>query len=45
MTLELAGGHTYEFRTAGRDKAGNWGGWSSVRTTLPRPLGMVSTGR
>jgi hypothetical protein len=45
MTFELAGGHTYEFRTAGRDKAGNWGAWSTVRTTLPRPLGVVSTGR
>ena len=45
MTLELAGGHTYDFRTAGRDKAGNWGAWSTVRTTLPRPLGVVSTGR
>jgi uncharacterized protein YkwD len=45
MTLELAGGHTYEFRTAARDKAGNWGAWSTVRTTLPRPLGTISTGR
>ena len=45
MTLELAGGHTYEFRTAARDKAGNWGAWSTVSTTLPRPLGTISTGR
>jgi hypothetical protein len=45
MTLELAGGHTYEFRTAARDKAGNWGAWSTVSTTLPRLIGTVSTGR
>src|SRR4029453_7322550 len=25
MTLDLPEGHTYEFRTAARDKAGNWG--------------------
>jgi uncharacterized protein YkwD len=45
MTLELPGGHTYEFRTAARDKAGNWGAWSTVSTTLPRPLGVVTTSR
>ena len=45
MTLDLAGGHTYEFRTAARDKAGNWGAWSTVSTTLPRPIGAISTGR
>jgi uncharacterized protein YkwD len=45
MTVELAGGHTYEFRTAARDKAGNWGGWSTVSTKLARPIGAVSTPR
>jgi uncharacterized protein YkwD len=45
MTVELAGGHTYEFRTAARDKAGNWGAWSTVSTSLPRPIGSISTGR
>ena len=43
MTLELAGGHTYQFRTAARDKAGNWGAWSTVSTTLPRPRASVSS--
>ena len=28
-----------------RDKAGNWGGWSTVGTTLPMPLGAIGTGR
>ena len=27
MTLDLAASHTYEFRVAARDKAGNWGAW------------------
>jgi uncharacterized protein YkwD len=43
VTLELAGGHTYEFRTAARDKAGNWGAWSTASTTLPRPIGSATT--
>jgi uncharacterized protein YkwD len=45
MTLELAAGHKYEFRTAARDNAGNWGGWSTVSTTIKRPVGTISTGR
>ena len=45
MGLDLAGGHTYQFRTAARDKAGNWGAWSTVTTQLPRVIGAVSTGR
>src|SRR5262245_43129832 len=45
MTVELAGGHTYDFRTAARDKAGNWGAWSTASTTLPRVIGSISTGR
>jgi chitodextrinase len=45
MTLELAGGHTYEFRTAARDKAGNWGAWSTVQTTLSRRPGVIWTDR
>jgi uncharacterized protein YkwD len=44
-SLDLPAGHTYEFRTAARDKAGNWGGWSTVTTTLPMPLGAIGTGR
>ena len=45
MALDLPAGHTYEFRTAARDNAGNWGGWSTVTTTLPMPLGAIGTGR
>ena len=45
MTLEVAGGHTYEFRTAARDNAGNWGTWSTVSTTIARPIGAINTGR
>ena len=45
LALDLPAGHTYEFRTAARDNAGNWGGWSTVTTTLPMPLGAIGTGR
>jgi uncharacterized protein YkwD len=45
MTLELAAGHKYEFRTAGLDNAGNWGTWSTVSTTLPLPIGSIGTPR
>ncbi|HET9345845.1 MAG TPA: CAP domain-containing protein [Candidatus Limnocylindrales bacterium] len=45
MTLELAAGHKYEFRTAGLDNAGNWGTWSTVSTTIPLPIGAISTRR
>jgi Cysteine-rich secretory protein family len=45
MTLDLPAGHTYEFRTAARDKAGNWGSWSTVTTTLALPIGVIGTGR
>jgi uncharacterized protein YkwD len=44
-TLDLAGGHTYEFRTAARDNAGNWGAWSTATATLPRRIGVVVSGR
>jgi hypothetical protein len=42
MTVDLAGGHTYEFRTAARDNAGNWGAWSTVGTAFGRVLGSGS---
>jgi uncharacterized protein YkwD len=45
MTLELRGGHTYEFRTAARDKAGNWGAWSTVSAKLPGPLRGIASPR
>jgi uncharacterized protein YkwD len=45
LALDLPAGHTYEFRTAARDNAGNWGGWSTVKTTLAMPLGAIGTGR
>jgi chitodextrinase len=41
MTLTLATNHTYEFRVAARDNAGNWGAWSTVKTTLGRSVGIV----
>jgi hypothetical protein len=45
MKLELAAGHTYEFRTAGLDNAGNWGSWSTVSTTIKPAVGSISTPR
>jgi uncharacterized protein YkwD len=41
MTLTLATNHTYEFRVAARDNAGNWGAWSTVKTALGRSVGIV----
>jgi uncharacterized protein YkwD len=41
MTLDLAANHTYEFRVAARDKAGNWGAWSVAKATLPAATGSV----
>lgn len=41
LTLDLAANHTYEFRVAARDKAGNWGAWSMAKATLPAATGSV----
>ena len=41
MTLDLAASHTYEFRVAARDTAGNWGAWSVAKATLPAATGAV----
>ncbi len=41
LTLDLAANHTYEFRVAARDKAGNWGAWSVAKATLPAATGSV----
>ena len=41
LTLQLASNHTYEFRVAARDKAGNWGSWSTVKATIAAPTGSV----
>jgi cysteine-rich secretory family protein len=41
LTLDLACGHTYRFRVAARDVAGNWGAWSTTKTTLPPSTGAV----
>jgi hypothetical protein len=41
LTVDRAGGHTYRFRIAARDVAGNWGAWSSTKTTLPPTTGAV----
>jgi hypothetical protein len=45
MTLDLAANHTYEFRVAARDKAGNWGAWSVAKATLKAPTGTVVVSR
>jgi uncharacterized protein YkwD len=45
MTLQLATNHTYEFRVAARDKAGNWGAWSTVKAALAAPTGAVVVSR
>jgi uncharacterized protein YkwD len=34
LTFDLARHHTYRFRIRARDKAGNWGTWSTARVTL-----------
>jgi uncharacterized protein YkwD len=34
LTFDLARHHTYRFRIRARDKAGNWGSWSTARVTL-----------
>lgn len=41
MSLQLPLNHTYEFRVAARDKAGNWGSWSTVQAKLPAPTGSA----
>jgi uncharacterized protein YkwD len=41
LTLLLPGSHTYEFRVAARDKAGNWGAWSAASVQLPALTGTV----
>jgi uncharacterized protein YkwD len=41
LTLNLPSGHTYGFRVAARDKAGNLGAWSMKRATLPPSTGEV----
>jgi len=41
LTLQLATKHTYEFRVAARDKAGNWGAWSTVKAALAAPTGTA----
>jgi uncharacterized protein YkwD len=41
MTLQVAVNHTYEFRDAARDKAGNWGAWSTVRASLAPAIGSA----
>jgi uncharacterized protein YkwD len=45
MSLNLPTGHTYEFRIAARDNAGNWGAWVTARTRLARPMGSVTIRR
>jgi uncharacterized protein YkwD len=45
MTLDLATNHTYEFRVAARDKAGNWGAWSLAKATLQAATGSVVVSR
>jgi hypothetical protein len=45
LSQNLAANHTYEFRVAARDKAGNWGAWSSVQAALAAPTGSVTVSR
>jgi uncharacterized protein YkwD len=46
LTLDLPGNHTYEFRVAARDNAGNWGKWSTVKATLQAAaMGQVLVSR
>ena len=45
MTLDLATNHTYEFRVAARDNAGNWGAWSLAKATLAAATGSVVVSR
>ena len=45
MTLDLATNHTYEFRVAARDNAGNWGAWSLAKAALAAPTGSVAVSR
>jgi uncharacterized protein YkwD len=45
MTLELPTGHSYEFRIAARDRAGNWGAWVSATTRLVRTTGSITIRR
>jgi uncharacterized protein YkwD len=45
VTLNLTSSHAYEFRVAARDRAGNWGAWSTVRTTLAAVTGAVIVSR
>ena len=45
MTLDLGVNHTYEFRVAARDNAGNWGAWSLAKATLAAATGSVVVGR
>ena len=41
MGLSLPGGHTYEFRVAARDKAGNWGAWVNTSVRFRSTLGII----
>jgi hypothetical protein len=45
LTLQLATNHTYEFRVAARDKAGNWGAWSTVKAALKPSTGSAVVSR
>jgi uncharacterized protein YkwD len=45
LSQDLAANHTYEFRVAARDKAGNWGAWSTVKAALPAATGSVTVSR
>ena len=45
LTQDVASSHTYEYRVAARDNAGNWGAWSTVKATLVAPTGAVVVSR
>ena len=41
LSLNLPAGHSHEFRVAARDKAGNWGPWSTVQANLEPVMGRI----
>jgi uncharacterized protein YkwD len=45
MTFLVATNHSYEFRVGARDKAGNWGAWSTAAASLVPTVGAVAASR
>lgn len=45
LSQNLPTGHTYEFRVSARDKAGNWGAWSTVQAAVGGSMAGVTVRR